>query len=120
MQTYLEHDLSMTVRGIIIAIHPQGAHNLHPRGVHGDQDHALLLVGGSGGVSLAHENSNLAAGIWGSACPPLVSTHNVAVTVPVHHNPFESQGKQDIAFLCKMLFSGLHICSSFVLVHFVL
>ena len=97
MQAYLEHDLSMTVRGIVIAIHAQGPHHIHPRGVHGDQDHALLLVGSSGGVRLAHEDSNLAAGVRGSARPPLVSTHYIAVAIPVHRIP-ESLNVWRIAF----------------------
>jgi len=45
-QAYLEHDLSMSMRRIIIAIHTQGAKDIHTRCIHGHQDHALLLVGG--------------------------------------------------------------------------
>lgn len=72
----------MAMGGIIVAIHIQGPKNIHPRGVHGHQDHALLLVGGRARISLAHEDGNLAARIGRSTCPPLVSTHNVAVSFP--------------------------------------
>ena len=80
--TYLEGDLSMAVGGIIVPIHIQGADDIDPGGIHGHQDHALLLVGGGRGVSLTHEDGNLAAWVWRPTRPPLLSTHYVAVAVP--------------------------------------
>lgn len=79
---YLKGDCSMAMGGIIIPIHIQGPNNLHPGGIHGHQSHALLLVGGCPRVSLAHEDGNLAARVRRATCPPLVSTHNVAVSIP--------------------------------------
>ena len=79
---YLECDLSMAMRGIIIPIHIQGPDDSHPRGIHGHQDHALLLVGGCPRVSFAHEDGNLAVWVWRSTCPPLASINKVAVSLP--------------------------------------
>lgn len=80
--THLEYDLRMAVGGIIVAVHIEGPQNLDPRGVHGHQNHALLLVGGCRGVCLAHEDGDLAAWVRRPTGPPLVAIHNVLVALP--------------------------------------
>ena len=86
--------------GVIVPIHIQRPNNIDPRGVHRHQYHALLLVGGGFRVGLAHEDGNLAARVRRSACPPLVSTNNVAVSFP------DKSARHDYNVHCWCLLSG--------------
>ncbi len=56
---------------IIISKHSQGPKDLHPGGVHGDKDHALLTMHGSTGVGLAHEYRNFTPRIHGTWDPDM-------------------------------------------------
>ena len=55
MITVLDFSLTWVVQ---IAKHGEGSDDLDPWGVHGDEDHALLFVGGSRLVSLPHEDTD--------------------------------------------------------------
>ena len=55
MITVLDISLTWVVQ---ITKHGEGSDDLDPWGVHGDENHALLFVGGSRLVSLPHEDTD--------------------------------------------------------------
>ena len=80
--TYLEEDFRMPVRRIVKAKDRQRTDDVNSRAGHRNQNHALLLVRGCRGVALAHEDADLAAGVWSPRSPPLVAIQHVRVIFP--------------------------------------
>lgn len=73
----LEEDVTVTVRGIIVAKDTEHAVNGDAGGVGGNEDDALLLVGaGVVLVRLAHGNVDLAARVTGTRGPPFLWKEN--------------------------------------------
>ena len=69
----------MAVGGVIIPEYGEHAFDADTGGIHGDEDHGLLLMDGSGWVGFAHEDGDLAAGIAGTGGPPFAAVEEIMV-----------------------------------------
>ncbi len=77
----LEQHLSMAVRRIVIAEHRQLLFDLDALGVERHQNLRLLLMARGFRIGLAHQDSDLAAGIADARRPPFTAVDDVVVAI---------------------------------------
>ena len=77
----VEHDLHVTVRGVVVTEHGQRAHARDAFGIGGNEDHRLLGVLRGVRVGLAHDDVEGAARVARPRRPPFAAADDVIVAV---------------------------------------